>query len=524
MPVIPVFVVTGFLDAGKTTLLNKLLNNRGLRDAQMLVLQFESGEEEFSSRYRNCHVINFPKRLLEQHTKQIPEEIYNYLLKNPVDDIWVEWNGVTPFAQLQALFLHPSLNRLCQIEKVIHMANAGNLENLLGKTGGALPEQIANCDFAIVRGARSQKDYYRIRKIMRNINPGVKLLGIGQTQKIYSEVYRKKKRPVNTFCMVILLFIILYLLAAPLLELSQAPMNTVINVFLGIMLQAVPFLLIGVLISSLIQVFISKDAIERKFPQKLGWGMLAAILGGFCLPVCDCASIPIFRSLVRKGVPLAAAVTFMTATPVINPVVMLSTYYAFNGNLQIVAARIGLGIIASVLTGLWFAIRPSGARVLPSGFDGIMCSCGCYEGAENITTFGGKLSLFIRHSQAEFFNVGKYLMIGAFVASVLQTTITKAIYLQNSADFAVSLLVMMLMAFSLSLCSSSDAIIARSFASRFPLEAVMGFLVFGPMLDIKNVIMLSSGFSKRFIARLLAVTFTMCFLVVFLLARLVIGG
>ena len=136
----------------------------------------------------------------------------------------------------------------------------------------------------------------------------------------------------------------------------------------------------------------------------------------------------------------------------------------------------------------------------------------------------GKMSLFIRHSQAEFFNLGKYLMIGVFVASVFQTTITKVISYKNGADFAVSLLVMMIAAFLLSLCSSSDAFIARSFASRFPMGAVMGFLVFGPMIDLKNVIMLSSGFSKRFIARLAAVAFTVCFIVVFLFARLVTGG
>ncbi|KUK63626.1 MAG: Putative permease [Desulfotomaculum sp. 46_80] len=482
---IPVYVVTGFLDAGKTTLLNKLLNDRELRDAQMLVLQFESGEEEFSSKYSNCSVMNFLARALEQNPEQVIEQVRDYLLNNPVDEIWVEWNGVVPFARLQALFLHPSLYRLCRIEKVMHLADAGMLEKLLGKTGWALPEQAAGCDFAVVRGVRSGRDYYRVRNILRGLNPGVKLLDIRQTGSIYREVYSKRGRPVNTFCGGILLFIALYLLAATVFKLSQTPVNTIINVFLGIMLQAVPFLLIGVLISSIIQVFVTKEAIERRFPKNPGWGILAAVLGGFCLPVCDCASIPIFRSLVRKGIPMSAAVTFMTAAPVINPVVMLSTYYAFNGNLQIIAARVGLGIAASVLIGLWFAVRPSRAGALSSSFDSIMCSCGCYEGAESIITFRGKVSLLIRHSQAEFFNLGKYLIIGVFVASVFQTTITKVISYKNGTDFAVSLLVMMIMAFLLSLCSSSDAFIARSFASRFPMGAVMGFLVFGPMIDLK---------------------------------------
>jgi uncharacterized membrane protein YraQ (UPF0718 family) len=80
--------------------------------------------------------------------------------------------------------------------------------------------------------------------------------------------------------------------------------NTVINVFLGIILQAVPFLLIGVLLSSAIQIFIPKEWIERRFPKSIGLGMVVAILGGFCLPVCDCTSIPVFRSLVKKGIPL----------------------------------------------------------------------------------------------------------------------------------------------------------------------------------------------------------------------------
>lgn len=521
---IPIYVVTGFLDAGKTTLLNKLLGSRKSRDMRILVIQFEAGEEEFVSRYQNCRLLSFSQKLLEKHPKNITEQLRSYLLENPADEIWIEWNGVTPFSQLQNLLRQQSLYSLCRIEKVIHMADAAALEGLLGKTGGALPEQIASCDFSVVRNLKSESDYYRIRRILRGVNPGIRLYDIKKQSNIYRQVYRQKLHPVNVFSIGIILFIALYLLAVSAGGLSKTPVNTVINVFLGIMLQAVPFLLIGVLISSIIQVFISKEAIERRFPKKLGWGMLAAILGGFCLPVCDCASIPIFRSLVRKGVPMPVAITFMTATPVINPVVMLSTYYAFNGNLRIVVSRVGLGIISAVLIGLCFKVWPSRGRVLSSGFDSLMCSCGCYEGAENIASLKGKIGLFFRHSQAEFFNVGKYLMIGAFVASVLQTVITKAFSVQKSTDFVVSLLVMMGMAFLLSLCSSSDAVIARSFASRFPMGSVMGFMVFGPMMDIKNVIMLSGSFSKRFIGRLIVFAFAMCFLVVYFLAQLMIGG
>ena len=84
----------------------------------------------------------------------------------------------------------------------------------------------------------------------------------------------------------------------------------------------------GVLLSSFIQVFLSEKVIQRWFPKNALLGMLFALVCGFCLPVCDCATIPMFKSLIKKGVPTSSAVVFMVATPVINPVVILSTYYA----------------------------------------------------------------------------------------------------------------------------------------------------------------------------------------------------
>ncbi len=521
---IPVYIVTGFLDAGKTTFLNNLLNRHDWRDVRMLVIQFEAGEEEFESQSCNCDSISFPKRVLELQPEQVIEQIRSHTQSGGLDEIWIEWNGVVPFSDLQALLLHPSLRGLCKINRVIHVADAIQLEKLLGRTGGALPEQISNCDFAVVRNARASSVFGRVRRVLRGINPGIDIYGVRAYRDLYKQLSGKKENPVNMFFLLVVLIVILHFAAKPVLEQFQIPVNTITNVFLGILLQAVPFLLIGVLLSSAIQVFVPQRAIERRFPKSIGLGMLAAILGGFCLPVCDCASIPIFRSLVKKGIPIPVAVTFMTATPVINPVVILSTYYAFGGNLVIVTGRICCGIIAAVLIGLVFAIRPHKGHVLSGGaLDRLMCSCGCYEDAESVTTFKGKADLFLRHSQAEFFSVGKYLVIGTFIASAFQAAGTGIFTAaQSGAGLAASITIMMAMAFVLSLCSSSDAVIARSFATQFPMGAIMGFLVFGPMMDIKNVMMLSAGFSKRFIGELLLTSFIVCFVVVFLLTGL--GG
>jgi uncharacterized membrane protein YraQ (UPF0718 family) len=207
----------------------------------------------------------------------------------------------------------------------------------------------------------------------------------------------------------------------------------------------------------------------------------------------------------------------MTATPVINPVVMFSTYYAFNGSIGMVVGRVGFGIISAVLIGLAFSIWPPKGQVLSGGaLDRLMCSCGFYEDVESIATFRGKLDLFVRHAQAEFWNVGKYLVVGTFLSAVFQSTgISVFASAQGGAGLMLSMIVMMIFGFVLSLCSSSDAVIARSFANQFPIGALMAFLVFGPMLDIKNVLMLSAGFSRRFILRLTVTAFIICFGVVF---------
>jgi uncharacterized membrane protein YraQ (UPF0718 family) len=408
---------------------------------------------------------------------------------------------------------------------VIHIADAANIENLLGRTGGALLEQIANSDLAVIRGVRSADAYRRIRRLLNGINPGIDICEIKEYKDLYKQLFGRKERWVNFLFLAAVFIVVLSIFSRTLFTVSQLPVSMVINIFLGLILQAVPFLLIGVLISSAIQVFIPQRAIESRFPKSIAKGIPVAIIGGFCLPVCDCASIPIFRSLVKKGIPLPVAVTFMTATPVINPVVILSTYYAFSGNWTIVAGRVCLGIAAAVIIGLTFAVRPPKGHILSGGaLDRLMCSCGCYEDVEAVATLKEKAALFVRHSQAEFFNVGKYLVIGTFIASVFQVLGTGMFTAaaQNSASLALSTVIMMAMAFVLSLCSSSDAVIARSFVRQFPMGAVMGFLVFGPMMDIKNVLMLSSGFSKQFIARLLFTAFIVCFVVVFLFFAL--GG
>lgn len=517
-------IVTGFLESGKTTFLNQFLNSGEFQSDKLLLLQFELGEEEFESRHHNCDMLEFSIADLEQRKWEITQKIAIYLDEHDVDEIWVEWNGMASFAALQSLFSSASLYKRCSFEKVICFSNADTLEITVTNAGAAITEQLANCDIAIVRHMTDRTIRTRITRLIHNFNPGVRICRESQIKKIGKKLYRGKAHPVSAFSLAIFWFILLFLiLRSSSLPFPEIPVGTLMNVFSGIMLQAIPFLLIGVLISSAIQILLPDGLIERWFPKRLAPSMLVAVLFGFCLPVCDCASVPIFRSLLKKGIPLPAAVTFLAATPVINPVVMLSTYYAFNGSLRVVLVRVGLGILSALLAGLLFAIISPKAPVFSQGFDKIMCSCGCYDRATVPYEVKGKLGLFLRHSQAEFFNVGKYLIIGAFVSALLQAVGLRSLSVQSGAGFALSLAVMMALAFLLSLCSSSDAVVARSLSSNFAAGSTMGFLVFGPMMDIKNILMLSGSFSKKFVGLLFTFTFSACYFVVFLFARALLG-
>ncbi len=527
----PVYVVSGFLDAGKTSLLNMLLGRRLSKGSEFLLIQFEHGEEDpidDSEEDGSLTVFRFSIKEAQEDIQEVARRLYSYLIHHDPAEIWVEWNGVLPFSYLWDLFPSASRNAtgtlgdVCQIEKILNLADAQTLERLIGQTGGTLLEQISNSDIVVLRNADSGSSYRRLKRMVQTWNPGVKVLPLKPLQNVEQAISRQNRNQSLTLLKGIVFCAAAYVVVRFVLDAWQGSsdkLDTLTNVFLGIILQAVPFLLIGVLLSSMIQIFVSQQFIERWFPKHLAGGMLFSILAGFCLPVCDCASIPVFRSLVRKGVPITAAVTFMASAPIINPVAMLSTWYAFNGDMSVVLCRIGLGILCAVLIGITFSWKRSCSEEMTLRTPVVYCACGCYAASSPDRRFG-KILLFLQHAKLEFFDVGKYLILGAFVSALFQTLCGDVSWAGGKSGLLIPLVLMMGMAFALSLCSSSDAVVARSFSNQFPIGALMGFLVLGPMMDIKNLILLSGSFSKRFILRLVLTMFLVCGAVVYLAFRL----
>lgn len=517
--VTPAWVITGFLDSGKTTLMNRLIEEE-LEDQEILAILFENGDIPLAQNGQVRRLV-YSKDRLEEAPFEIAESIRDSLTDHPVDLVMIEWNGMEHFHKLEEMLLQFSMKPVLSIEKVIYAAEEDRLRGRISDAGAISMSQIAASDCAYLRVGETERISGE-GKALFDINPDIHIFTGGKWERFAKRLFRYDIKP-QMWLLSAVVLTVLYLVVMPALGQSGFSFQAFLTVFLGVFLQAVPFLAIGVLLSSAIQVYVQPEWIQRKFPKQVITGQLFAIVAGFCLPVCDCASIPVFQSLVKKGVPMPAAVTFMLVSPVINPVVILSTWYAFNGNVRMIAARCGLGVLCAVLSGLTYLVCPPG-KVLLTDDAGQAGGCRDYDDPAENPERSSRFFMMMRHAQNEFFAVGKYLLTGIFVSTVFQDMQPAMIRSGAGIPLAASILFMMAMAFVLSLCSSSDAVVARSMAGVFPVGALMGFLVFGPMMDIKNIAMLLGGFRAKFAARLLVTAFLICFVAVLMFASLGSGG
>ncbi|MDV2683314.1 permease [Alkalihalophilus sp. As8PL] len=278
---------------------------------------------------------------------------------------------------------------------------------------------------------------------------------------------------------------------------------TVNTIFLSIVIEAVPFILLGVFVSALIQIYVKEEWIHRYLPKNAFAALLPAAFLGAIFPICECAIVPIVRRLIKKGMPLHVGVVFLVGAPILNPVVAASTYFAFRTDLTVLYARMGLAFLLAILIGaiLYVIFRNS---------DQLKLSKDELIGVQpvELQTPKRKMNRFkqtLYHASDEFFLMGKYLILGAFIASLFQTFLDREILLTIGSNEWSSTAVMMAFAFLLSLCSEADAFVASSFGNTFTTGSLIAFLVYGPMLDLKNTIMLFAFFKARFVVTFMIV-------------------
>ena len=283
-------------------------------------------------------------------------------------------------------------------------------------------------------------------------------------------------------------------------------------IFISIFFESLPFLLLGSLISAIIETFIKDETFEKIIPKNPILGSIIGVFLGFFLPACDCAVIPISKRLIKKKVPINVAISFMLASPIINPVVLLSTYYAFfRNNPEIFYFRLLFGILIALIIGIIMGIIFNKKDVTLNNI-----SCDCEH--EHLHPKGIKyiLKSIIKHTALDMFEVVKYLMIGALIASICQVLLPRGVLTFFNDNQILSILVLMLFAYLISLCSTSDSFVGRTLLSSFSKSSILAYLLLGPMIDVKNTFVLCGNFKKSFTITLI----TLIFIIIFIFSML----
>lgn len=288
--------------------------------------------------------------------------------------------------------------------------------------------------------------------------------------------------------------------------LGHEALATAGTVFAGVFVQAVPFLVFGVVVSGLIAAFLPAERLARWLPKRSGPAILAAAAGGALIPGCECGSVPVARRLFGDGTLGAAALTFMLAAPAINPVVLVATAVAFPGQPEMVAARAGASLLTAVTMGaLWSRLGQ------PDWITRRLESPAAEHGSS-------RWLLFVEAARHDFLQAAAYLTLGAAAAAALHVLVPPWVYERLSGHPWLAIVAMALLAFVLALCSEADAFVASSL-TMVPLVPRLVFLVVGPVVDVKLVAMQVGMFGRPFAVRFAPVAF-----VVAVASAVVVGG
>ncbi len=253
---------------------------------------------------------------------------------------------------------------------------------------------------------------------------------------------------------------------------TEPAVETWATIFVSITLQALPFLVLGVTLSGAIAAFVSPTLVARALPRNKALAVPIAGAAGVLLPGCECGSVPIAGRLAERGVPAAAALTFLLAAPAINPIVLASTAVAFPNNPEMVLARFLASLSAAIIVGLlWLRVGAKIELALPN---------------RQIARNPRRARTFRDVAIHDFLHAGGYLVIGALITATIQVAIPRSVLDAMGGSSVVAVITMAALAIVLSICSEADAFVAASLP-QFSLTSRLVFLVVGPMVDIKLV-------------------------------------
>lgn len=266
---------------------------------------------------------------------------------------------------------------------------------------------------------------------------------------------------------------------------------------LSVLIEALPWVILGVVLSIVVQVWLPSDAVQRWLPRN-AWARRGVLsLLGMFIPVCECGNVPFARGLMMRGLAPAEAMTFLIAAPIVNPIVILTTHAAFGWDGGILVARLVGGFVIANLIGWLFSLRRDQQALLTERF---VDTC-AHVAHEPGSPARRSLVQFLIELRA----VMPALVIGSALAGAVQVLVPRDVLLAIGSNPVLSILAMVALAMTVAICSNVDAFFALSFASTFSSGAIIAFLIVGPLVDVKMLALLRTTFTARVLAAVVGV-------------------
>jgi uncharacterized protein len=317
-------------------------------------------------------------------------------------------------------------------------------------------------------------------------------------------------------------------------------LNNAFTLFLSLLVEAIPFLLLGVLLSSVLLIFIDERWLISHMPKHPVLGAFVGSCIGFLFPVCECGNVPVARRLIMQGVPMPVAIGFLLAAPTVNPIVIWSTWIAFRDRPEIVVLRVVFSLLIATIIGYIFSVQKdlkpilqpeialgtirsqpkvrTGSSLLDGG-DFMLGSAGMapVRMTQDLIpppkrSIRANVNLVLDNVVQELRELGGVLVLGSAVAAAIQTLTPRELIVSLGEGPILSIVVMMLLAGSISICSTVDSFFALSFAATFTSGSLLAFLVFGPMFDLKSIGLMLSIFKPKAIFYIFAIATQLTFL------------
>jgi uncharacterized membrane protein YraQ (UPF0718 family) len=270
-----------------------------------------------------------------------------------------------------------------------------------------------------------------------------------------------------------------------------------VTLSLAVIIESIPFVFLGIGLAVVVQVWVPERVILKVLPRNPILRRMVLSLLGVLLPVCECGNVPLSRGLVMRGLTVPEAMTFLVAAPIVNPVTIITTYQAFGFDDGILVARVLGGFAIANLVGWLFSRHPEPDALLTRSFS---ATCKRARGHEH--DHGSKLRRSIENFSAETTAMMPALLVGSAIAGLIQVAISRDVLVTLGSNPVLSVFVLMVLAFVISVCSNVDAFFVLALGATFLPGAIVAFLLFGPVIDIKMLALMRTTYSARTLALL----------------------